>query len=351
MNNLFYKGYIKIIASVVPRNIIELDSLYKDEEKYTKKVMKVTGINRLRIAEKNKTTVDYCVEASNYLFENSNIKKCDVDGIVLVTQTSDYIMPASSVVLQDKLGLNKNIVAFDINYGCSGYIYGLLQSFMLVETGFCKNVLLCVGDTITNYINPKDKSLRLLMGDGASATIVSSGRKINKTAFSFYTDGSRKDDLIIPAGANRLYKEKGITDICEKDEYGNIRCKENLYMNGFEIMNFALDIVPELLNNILKNININKENIGFYGLHQANKFIVERLIKMMNVDKQKVPIFVNNIGNTGSTSIPILLSGIVDNIDKYDLTKTILCGFGVGLSAGIIFTNISETNILPIKEV
>lgn len=349
MNSLFDKGYIKAVASVVPKNVVSLDTLYEKESKYRKKIIHTTGIENIRVADKDKTTVDYCINAANLLFKHDIIKKENIDGIVLVTQTGDYIMPASSVILQDRLGLRTDIVAFDINYGCSGYIYGLLQAFMLIETGICNNVLLCVGDTISKYINPNDKSVKMVMGDAASATIVSKSFEINKTDFIFYTNGAGFKDLIIPAGGNRSPHIPGITDKCESDEYGNVRCQENLYMNGLEIMNFSLEVVPILVNSILKKLSIRKEDIGLYCLHQANKFIVERLIKKLKIDSEKTPIFLNNIGNTGSASIPVLLSGISD-ISRYDLAKVLLCGFGVGLSAGVAITNMSRTIILPIKE-
>lgn len=344
MNRVFLKPYIRAISTVVPKNKKIFSDLYDTNDKYIKKIIKSTGIKSIRVADQEKTTVDYCLEASKNLLIKENINKDEIDGVVLVTQTSDYIMPISSAIIQSELNLKNNIITFDIKQACSGYIYGLLQSFLLVESGLCENVLLCVGDTITKYVNPKDKALALLLGDGFSATLISKNEKEICSAFSFFVDGNKVKDLIIPAGGHRIPCKKGITDIEEKDEYNNVRTQENMYMNGLEIMNFALSVIPDLIKNTLFKIGWNKDEINFYGMHQANAFMIKYLSQRLKVDLIKMPIYVDGIGNTGSATIPLLLTGIPKA--EYNLKKSILCGFGAGLSAGIIATDLSMTNFI-----
>lgn len=341
---------ITAVASVLPKNSVDFSDL---EEKFgeteIKRIIASTGISKLRIAEKGVCTSDLCEAAARFLFEKLDADPKSFDAIVLVTQTFDHIIPATSAILQDKLGLPKTAVAFDIRYGCSAYIYGLYQAAVLVASGSCSKVLVLAGDVISPTVNRFDKALKMVMGDAGSATIVEKGN--DTLAFNIMTDGSGYDRLIIPAGGARYPLDENSGKEVEK-ENGNIRSDENLYMDGMEIMNFCLREVPRLVDDVLELSGWKKEEVGIFALHQANKFIVDYLRKKMKVAPETVPVVVAEIGNTGPGTIPHLLSAEHNRLaDQKRLEKSVMCGFGVGFSWGAIAADLSKTKFFDPIEV
>lgn len=332
MKNIFQMPKIAGICAALPKETVvlrDLAGLYG--EKTIEHIIKSTGIEQVRIAPKEKTTADYCLEAANQLFKELPADRAQVDGVIFVSQTPDYILPSTSSLLQDRLGLSKRLIAMDLNYGCSGYVYGLFQAFLLIESGYCKNVLLFAGDTLGRYIHEKDRALRMVMGDAASATLVVRGEEKSEAAFSFYTDGAGARHLIIPAGANRRPAVPGITDQEISDEDGNIRTMEHLYMNGLEILGFVLGRVPKTVAQVLNKIGWKKEDADLFVFHQANALIVKCLIKQMKIEEKRTPIRIAETGNTSAASIPLALCGL-SGAQKDRLKHVVLCGFGVGLS-------------------
>ena len=234
MKNIIQGVDIKYISAVVPSNEIDLltfSDIYGIKE--VKKIIKSTGISKIRVAADSRTASDLCYEASQIILTRGDVSAAQIDGIIFVSQTPDYILPATSVVLQDRLGLPKESVAFDIPFGCSGYIYGLFQAAMLLNTNSCSNVLLLAGDVITPYINKGDRSVRMVFGDGGSATLLSRGS--GGCGFVIKTDGSGATSLIIPAGGAKSPYSDGIGVAVEK-ENKNFRSENDLYMNGIDII-------------------------------------------------------------------------------------------------------------------
>jgi 3-oxoacyl-[acyl-carrier-protein] synthase-3 len=298
-------------------NIRDLASQFGDTE--VKRIAMSTGINSVRIANNKVKASDLCYQASQYTFKQLNIDPKSIDGLVFISQTSDYRLPATSCILQDKLNLRKDIVCFDINYGCSGYIYGLYQAALLISSGSCNKVLVCVGDTISDYLDPNDHKVRLVFGDAGSATIIESGD--DNWGFDINTDGSGHDKLLIPKDYNN------------HDGY--------LHMDGSAIMEFALREVHKSFNNVLAIKKWNKDSIKHVVMHQANKFMLSYLRKKMRLLTEQVPIMVQEYGNTGPTSIPLTLCASDRSIDKYE--ESVLIGFGVGLSWGSIALDLSKS--------
>lgn len=352
MEKIFKHVKISGIASALPKEIFDLSSL---SESYganeVAKIIKATGIERVHLAPEGKTTSDYCVAAAEALIPKIGMSKDDIDGIVFVTETPDYIVPHTSAIIQDRLGLSHWTIAFDINYGCAGYVYGIFQACMLVESGYCKNVLLCAGDTLSRYVNPRDRALRMVLGDAGTATIVSRSEKEEQdTAFSFFTDGAGAKHLIIPAGGQRIWRHKGVTDIVKEDADGNARSQENIFMDGLEIMEFTLHEVKKLIDETLAMVNWQRNDVDLYALHQANKLIVNYIVRQLKVDKNKVPVSVKNTGNTSSGTIPLMICNTFSNVND-DLKKVIICGFGTGLSCAAGAIDLHEAYINPTFEV
>ena len=227
-----------------------------------------------------------CLNAAEALFSQEGIDKSEIDGLVFVSQTTDWILPATSISLQDRLSLTKETVCLDIHYGCSGFIYGLFQASLWVASGACKNVLVLAGDTTSKMINPKDKSLRLVFGDCGTATLVSKGQ--NTIGFDIMSDGSGSDRLIVPAGGFRLPISEE-TSVLEWDEDKNGRTKNDLFMDGMAIFNFANMKVSKNVDRLLDSMQWNKEDVGLFCLHQANKFMVDYVRKRLKAPEEKIP--------------------------------------------------------------
>lgn len=340
----FQNFFIKGIASAVPEatfDLHELDGLYGKSE--IDRIMASTGIQKVRVAAPGICASNLCVQAAKVLMQTLELNPESIDGIVFISQTPDYILPSTSACIQHELGLAKNVVAFDINYGCSGYIYGLYQAAMMLAAGGCRRVLICAGDTITRLINPRDRSIRMVFGDGGSATIVERRENPDKTCFIIKTDGAGAEQLIVPAGGFRCPSNQSTGTATECEE-GNFRSLDNLYMNGLEIMSFAIREVPVLINELLEECCWDRNEVGVYALHQANKFMLEYLRKKLKVKAEAVPQEVLHIGNTGSASIPIMLTSQYKTLqEQARMKKVIACGFGVGLSWGAVSLDLSET--------
>ena len=288
------------------------------------KIFEKTGIKERGKSAINETACDLAILASEKLFSKSEIDKNNIDTLIFVTQTPNQCLPSTSCEIHSFLGLSKNCGTFDVNQGCSGYIYGLFLANSLIESGSAKYVLLLTGDTYTKIIDPEDSSAMPLFGDGASASIIGPDfeSSLNKSIgrFEFGTDGSKSSFLNCDFGGFRKMPSKW----------------NSLYMNGPGVMTFTLDVIPKAINNFLENQGLNNNDIDLIFLHQANKFILERIYKKTNFLDRGV-ICLENFGNTVSSSIPIALANKINFGEKYKTnikSKILLVGFGVGLSWG-----------------
>lgn len=332
------------ISSCIPETVKEIDSLASVfGEKQIRRLKKSTGVECLHVVSDGQTASDLCTEAAEFLIKKLEIPKQSLDAIVFVSFSPDYKGPPTSTIMQDRLGLKQDIVAFDITYGCSAYCYGLYQASMLIKAGGCNRVLLCTGDTQSRMINQKDRSMQVIAGDAGTATILEEGK--GEIPFCFKTVGSSYKDLIIPAGGYRLpCSSTTATDV--PDDTGNIRSQNDLFMNGIGIMNFSLTEVPITINELLSFSAIDKKAIDFFIMHQPNKLILDQLALSMEIPEEKMPIGLQKTGNTASATIPLLLSVLKKrNIDFSQLHHTLCCGFGMGLSVSAAIVDLSKTKI------
>lgn len=337
---------ITCIANCVPAQFTELEDLAPEFGALEiKKIMRATGIRRVRTAPEGMCASDLCASAAQAALKAISPDRTQIDGIVFVSQTPDYLLPATSVSLQSRLGLSKECVALDINYGCSGFIYGLFVASILVSSGSCRKVLVCVGDTISRLIHPKDRSLRMVFGDAGSCAFVEAND--GEIGFTIGSDGSGAAYLMVPSGGAR-YPRSDRSGVATERENNNIRSDEHLFMDGVEILNFALREVPEVIADVVKVAGWHPQRPGLFAFHQANRFIVEYLVRVMGLPQNSAPIDVEGTGNTGPSSIPLLLcSSAVQARPNDDLRRSVLCGFGVGLSWGAVAADLSNTILLP----
>lgn len=325
---------IRALSAAIPKDVMTLaDFATLFGEKEVQRIAKSTGIHQVRVANRL-STVDLCAAAAQALFEAADIDPAGIDGLVVVTQTPDSLMPASSAILADRLGLRNDLPAFDLNFGCSGYIYGLYQAAMLIKAGGCRRVLVCTGDVISKLLNPEDRHVRLVFGDAATCTLLESGDQA--LGFSFNTDGSGASYL-----NTALDYTPGLTSRAQAS---------GLHMDGGQVMNFALEKVPSAVNAFIRDQGIEPEHVPFFLLHQANKFMLDYLARKLGVAPAKVPVEVADVGNTGPSSIPLM---ICKRQGREDLRQDnlIACGFGVGLSIGIAHLSLRDAHIIAPVEV
>ena len=325
------KAFIKVITYMLPENEVTNGELVKEFPEWSvEKIADKVGINKRHIAAENETSADLALNAAEKLFaENSEIKKEEIDFLLFCTQSPDYSLPTSACIIQDKLELPTSCGALDFNLGCSGYVYGLSLAKGLLYGGIAKNVLLLTGETYSKFMHPKDKGNRTIFGDAGSATLISTEGFIEIGNFSLGTDGRGAENLIVKTGGMR---NKECANDVTFEENGNPLSSDHLYMNGAEIFNFTIDAVPPLVKNTLVNNNLQSGDINGYVFHQANKFILNFLRKKLKIESDKFHYYMSEVGNTVSSTIPIVL---VEKMKEKALTGNILiAGFGVGYSWG-----------------
>ncbi|WP_318343163.1 ketoacyl-ACP synthase III [Flagellimonas baculiformis] len=319
------------IAYYLPKKEVVSETLLKEFKDFdTDKVENKIGIKKRHVSNQNETSLELGFEASKKLLEAN--PDCNIDFIVFCTQTPKFILPTSACILQNMLGLPKNIGALDFNLGCSGYVYGLAVCKGIIAAGVAKNILFVTSDTYTKYIHQKDKGNRSIFGDGATATLVSECSDMKIGEFVLGTDGSGYDKLIIRnGGAGNKYDTSANEKI-----YGdqNVYDDNSIYMNGPEIFNFTINNIPSLIQKTIDKNNLLEEKIDYYIFHQANKFMLEYLRKKMKLGAEKFFIDLEQSGNTVSSTIPIALKQAIAKGDIKKGDKVLIAGFGVGLSWG-----------------
>lgn len=323
-------AYLKAISYYLPEKIVTNEDLAKEFSEWTaEKITAKIGVDERHVVKDNETALDLAVNAAEKLFFEHNIDRKSIDYILLCTQSPDYFLPTSACIIQDKLKIPTSCGAFDFNLGCSGFIFGLMIAKGLIAASIANNVLLLTAETYTKHIHPKDKSNRTIFGAAAAATLISTEGFAKIGNFDYGTDGSGANNLMVKTGGMRYKSPMNDT---KYDREGNVISSDHLFMNGGEIFNFTADAVPVLVNNVLKNNGLNDDDIQLYVFHQANKYMINYLRKLIGIDKEKFYIYMSKVGNTVSSTIPIALF----QAKKENLLKgnVLIAGFGVGYSWG-----------------
>lgn len=324
--------FIKDIAYYLPDTIVTNDDIVYDFPEWSVgKIASKVGVNVRHIADPKETAMDLAIRAAENLFLRGIVEKNSVDYILFCTQSPDYILPTSACIIQDRLGLKKNIGALDFNLGCSGYVYGLSLAKGLICADIAQNVLLLTGETYNKHLHPKDKGNRTIFGDAASATLVSTSGIAEIGNFSLGTDGSGAGNLIIKSGGMR-YQDK-MNDL-SFDENGNPISSDYLYMNGSEIFIFTLDNVPSLVKDTLRRNEMEKDDVDLFIFHQANKYMLDFLRKKIKISPECFYYCLSEYGNTVSNTIPIALRDAIDDKSILHSMKVAIAGYGVGYSWG-----------------
>jgi 3-oxoacyl-[acyl-carrier-protein] synthase-3 len=345
-NNIGISG----LAAAVPKTVIsnyEYTMYFPKEE--VKKIVDKIGVKERRFADTNICSSDLCFAAAEKLLMEMNINREEVDLLVFVSQTPDYRMPATSLLLQDRLGLPHHTIAFDVNLGCSGFIYGLSVVYSFMQQQGIRKALLLDGETRSKVYSPKDRKTAFIFGDGGIAALIDRNEKYGNSYFSLNSDGSQEGLIKIEAGGYRC--PSSIETLKEKviDEYGNIRNAEQGYMDGNDVFNFVIRKIPRDIQSILEYAQMDKETIDYFVFHQANDYMNGYLIKKMKIDKAKVPSTIAKFGNTSSVSVPLTMATELQQQMQYK-KRLLLSAFGVGMTWASTILNMEKTVIPDLIE-
>lgn len=325
---------IQAIATHLPDRTLDNEELAREFGDWTAdKMLEKTGIQSRRVAAEGECASDLGVAAARKLFDSGVCEPRDVDFLIFCTQSPDYFLPSTACLVQERLGLRRDAGAFDINQGCSGFVYGLATAKGLLESGSAKRVLLINADTYTRFLNPRDRSVRTLFGDGAAATLVGleEGSAPGIGPFVFGTDGSGQGNLIVPAGGMRKPRSEATATVT-LDGSGNARSDNDLFMNGPEIFNFTLRVVPETVHRLLAAAGVGPDAIDLFVFHQASAFLLEHLRRKLKIPAEKFVVDLREKGNTVSATIPGALETAARQGRLKRGSRLLLLGFGVGYS-------------------
>jgi 3-oxoacyl-[acyl-carrier-protein] synthase-3 len=309
------------------------------------KFVKMTGVERVCQSIEEQTASDLAFIAAQALLKHKNIDPKSIGALIFISQSPDYRMPSTSCVLQYRLDLPKDCICFDVNLGCSGYVNGINIVASLMNTSNINRALLLVGDTSSKGISSEDKSSAMLFGDAGAATLLEKDvNSENEIMFHLRTDGSRFKTIIKPAGAYRNRNASRERVVWNVD--GNVRSDYETYMNGTDVFTFTISEVPKLIKEVMTNENTIVDDYDCFVMHQANLYILKQIAKKIKIPNTKMPVSMDRFGNTSVTSIPLTLA------DKYggevQKIKALMCEFGVGLSWGVVSTEINTSDILPV---
>jgi 3-oxoacyl-[acyl-carrier-protein] synthase-3 len=294
-----------------------------------------TGIHQRHIAGPDECSSDLGVAAAEKLFEEFDIDPSTIDFLLFCTQTPDYPLPTTACLIQDRLGLPTNCGALDFNLGCSGYVYGLSICDGLIRSGAAKRILFITAETYTKLIDENDRSLRTIFGDGAAATLIEAHDEPSLWGFKFGTDGKGANTLL--ATSNGFRKEPQVAPRHRR------RWKSDLYMDGPALINFTVGAIPGLIDEVLESAESSMDEIGFLLLHQATFKMLNQLQQVLEVDESRVPILLENFGNTVSSTLPILIRQMRERGDMGPELKNLMVGFGVGWSwAGCLWQDVAQ---------
>lgn len=353
MNFTFSNRKITSILSVIPRN----ESSFEDEipnypfpSGNSMKLKRVMGYDKHRIVENGVCISDLCVFGLKKLFDENIIEKSEIDALVVITQSPDYLMPPTSYVIHGMLGLKQDMICLDINQGCAGFEIGLIQAFSLLSQDSIKKVVVINADVLSRKVSRSDRNSFPLIGDAATITIVERSDSEEKIFCNLKCDGSRSGALIIPAGGLRLPSSSETRELRD-DGTGNLRSQDNLCMNGADVFNFVMTEVPPMIKELVNFANTELGSIDYYLFHQPNKFMVEKIADKLEIPYEKMPSnIVQLYGNSSSATVPV---NICQNLGEKLIDKcytVCFAGFGVGLTWSSILMKLDRMKFCSIAE-
>lgn len=338
---------LEALSTTISKNRVPIEErcAHLISPKQAKRLAKGTGFEKLSIVPDEICTSDLCFNSAERLFEKFGYDRSSIGACIFLTQTADYVSPATAYYLQERLKLPKDIVAFDVNLGCSGFVYGIYLASMILNFNPERKVLFLCGDTTSRSTYPNDTSMRSIIGDAGAVAIFGKCSDDRKIFYNIDSDGSRADCLLWERGAARKNR---ITD-----EFGNTKLiyENYVHMDGITVMDFSIKDTSDNINALLDYAKIKSTDLDVAFFHQANKIIVESLADKLKIDRSKIPFKCSEIGNTSSASIPVCMTEFKKDTDFKNYHTALLSGFGVGMSVASVIMDLNGVNILETLEI
>ncbi len=333
------------VASALPTTKVdntEYSTIFGEET--VRKTIESTGVASTFHSVEQQTASDLAFAAAKYLMEQKKTDPHEIGILLFIGAHHDYIAPATSFVLQKRLGIPEDSIVFDINLGCSGFVYGLQTGASLLKSSNTKKALVLFGDSSSRVVSPKDTS-RLLFGDsGAALLLEKTEAETDQMSFGFKSDGNRFNEIYVPAGG---FRHMNGSHELRMEEDGRERSDYHSHMNGTNVFVFSVTDVPKLVREFMKETGITAEDADMLFMHQPNLFIIKNLLKKLKFPPEKAPTTIEKYGNTSAVSIPITLCDYYGE-NKDGIKNVLMLGFGVGLSWGVSYLPIDTDSILPI---
>lgn len=349
-----YKGKrISGILGILPETVSYFDDEvdnYTFPPKQTMKLKKIMGFESHRISKPDSFSSDFCIYGVKYLLDNGLLRKEDVGAIVVVTLSPDYFLPQISNTIQGELGFGDDVFCIDVAQGCCGFLVGLQQAFMLLDSLGDKKVILCNADVLSKKTSKADRNDYPLIGDGASVTVVENDSEAGDIFYTMHMDGSRRNALRIPAGGFRRPNtpETGrLEDIGD----GNLRALDHLHMEGSDVFNFVQTDAPPCIEETLADAGVEKDDVDYFLFHQPNKFMIQKLRQKLKVPEEKVPDdLVTKYGNPSGVSIPMIIADAVPEQMEGRMSRCCLSAFGAGLAWGTMVLDMGNMDFCRMVE-
>ncbi|MDR7185324.1 3-oxoacyl-[acyl-carrier-protein] synthase-3 [Microbacterium trichothecenolyticum] len=334
------KAFIQAVDYHLPAGSLSNEDLNAQFPEWSvDKIAAKTGIENRRIAAEDELSSDLAAAAIQNVLARTSTARDSIDFLIVCTQSPDRQAAGTAAAVQAKAGLPLGIGALEFNLGCSGYVYALGLAKAFIESGMASSIIVATVDTYSKYLNPSDKSVRTIFGDGAAATIVSSTSAESEEriyGLVYGTDGTGAPSLIVPNGG--LGDGTLVSPQSAPEVRGLVSNGSDLYMDGPAIFNFTLDVVPTTVERVLHDSDLQMEEIDLFVFHQANRFMLEHLRKRLRIDPDRFWVSMSDTGNTVSSTIPIALREAEKAGVLRPGMKVMLVGFGVGLSWGGLVT-------------
>lgn len=338
------------MAAAVPKEIVKISEIDYYSAQEAENVTALTGIVERRISPEGMVCSDYCQKAAEDLIADLGWDKESIDLMIYVSVSRDYNEPNTATVIQGKMGLPITCATMDVPMACSGFCYGLSVVGSYLALGQWKRALLLVGDTQTKLTSPLDKTLYPLMGDAGTATALEFDTEVAPMYFNLLNDGAKTTTIYAPSsGVREQVTEKSL--VKEELEPGVIRNRTHIIMNGMDVFSFTISQIPKCINQLCEHFELNLQDADFLLLHQANKYIDEKIRKKLKFPEEKTPYCLDEYGNTSSGTIPLtMISRIPDQLGN-GRNKLVMSGFGAGLSWASVYIETNNVKILPIIEI
>lgn len=336
------------LASCVPKAEVSNLDCPPEQKQERERLVRNIGIDRRRVCAPGVCFSDLAQTAAERLLDDLLWRREEVDALVVVTQSGDYVYPGTAILMQDRLGLSQTCLAFDINLGCSGYPYGLFVLGSMISAGRIRKALLVVGDKSTNT-DSQDMGFAVLFSDAATATALVYDEQAPVAFFDMHSDGAGYKAIYCPAGGNRTPLLAHHLDRVAGPD-GIKRRAVDIILDGPAILNFSITRIPPAVESLMSTAGISAAAVDYFVFHQANKMINETIRKKLKLSSEKVPSTLLNFGNTSSASIPLTMSVHMRERLSGGGAKALLSGFGVGLSWASCIMDISGATMPSLLE-